>query len=142
MSEREQTSIFSSNLNRLLREREKSQKEVADAIGVSPQTFNTWCKGIALPRMGKIQRLADYFMVNKSVLLELPSTAASGTAASVSFSDPKKNWLNHLYDELDPKRRDALLTRADELYKLQQLDKHEKEAERRSFSPSDSENIA
>ena len=48
----------------------KTQKEVAKDINVSPQTFNTWCQGIALPRMGKVQKLADYFGVNKSDLIE------------------------------------------------------------------------
>lgn len=70
MSEDLQKTIFKDNLNRILQERHKSQKEVADAIGVSPQTFNTWCQGIAMPRMGKLQLLADYFMINKSDLIE------------------------------------------------------------------------
>jgi len=70
MSENEQRAVFSKNLNRYLSISEKNQKEVADAIGVSPQTFNTWCKGIALPRMSKVQLLADYFGVQKSDLLE------------------------------------------------------------------------
>lgn len=70
MSEQEQRRIFSKNLSRLLEESGKSQKEVADAIAVSPQTFNTWIKEIALPRMGKVQALADYFHVPKSALLE------------------------------------------------------------------------
>ena len=48
----------------------KTQKEVADAIGVSPQTFNTWCQGIALPRMGKVQLLADYFNIGKTDLID------------------------------------------------------------------------
>lgn len=70
MSENEQRAVFSKNLNRYLSISEKNQKEVADAIGVSPQTFNTWCKGIALPRMSKVQLLADYFGIQKSDLLE------------------------------------------------------------------------
>ena len=70
MSEQEQKRIFSKNLSRLLEEYGKSQKEVADAISVSPQTFNTWIKEVALPRMGKVQALADYFHVPKSALLE------------------------------------------------------------------------
>lgn len=70
MSEQEQKRIFSKNLDRLLTEYNKSQREVADAISVSPQTFNTWVKGVALPRMGKVQLLADYFHVPKSALLE------------------------------------------------------------------------
>lgn len=70
MSENEQRAVFTKNLNRYLSVSEKSQKEVADAIGVSPQTFNTWVKGIAIPRMSKVQLLADYFGIQKSDLLE------------------------------------------------------------------------
>ena len=62
--------IFSNNLTTLLQEHDKTQKEVAEAINVSPQTFNTWCKGIALPRMGKVQLLADYFNIKKSDLID------------------------------------------------------------------------
>lgn len=64
--------IFSKNLNRLVRDSGKTQKEIAEKVGVSPQTFNTWCQGIAIPRMGKIQALADYFGVGKSDLLDEP----------------------------------------------------------------------
>ena len=65
-----QKKIFAKNLNNYLYEFNKTQKEVADAIGVSPQTFNTWCQGIALPRMGKVQALADYFHINKVDLID------------------------------------------------------------------------
>ena len=70
MSDELQKKIFSENLNRLLQDREKTQSEVAKEIDVSPQTFNTWTQGIAIPRMGKIQRLADYFHVEKSALVD------------------------------------------------------------------------
>lgn len=70
MSDAEQKRIFSKNLISLLNKHGKSQKEVAEAISVSPQTFNTWCQGIALPRMGKIQKLADYFMIDKTALID------------------------------------------------------------------------
>ena len=66
MADEEQKKIFSENLNRCLARFDKTQKEVADAIGVSPQTFNTWCQGIALPRMGKVQLIADYFGIGKT----------------------------------------------------------------------------
>lgn len=70
MSEKEQKQIFQKNLLKYISSSGKNQKEIADAIGVSPQTFNTWCQGIALPRMGKVQLLADYFHINKSDLIE------------------------------------------------------------------------
>lgn len=65
-----QKAIFSENLNSYIAKSEKTQLEIAKSIGVSPQTFNTWCKGIAIPRMRKVQALADYFNINKSDLIE------------------------------------------------------------------------
>lgn len=70
MTELEQRKIFSNNLNRYIDKNNLTQLEIAKAINVSPQTFNTWVKGIAIPRMGKIQKLADYFGIYKSDLLE------------------------------------------------------------------------
>ena len=68
MIEDAQKAIFQKNLLRYLGD--KSQVEVAKAIDVSPQTFNTWCQGIAIPRMDKIQKLADYFMISMADLIE------------------------------------------------------------------------
>ena len=62
--------IFSKNLNAILESLQKTQIEVANAIGVSQQTFNTWSRGIAIPRMDKIQALADYFHVPMASLIE------------------------------------------------------------------------
>lgn len=67
---RSQKEIFASNLKHLLDIHDLAQVDVAKAIGVSPQTFNTWVKGVAIPRMGKIQALADYFGVLKSELVD------------------------------------------------------------------------
>ena len=88
-----QKKIFSKNLLDLLESREKSQKEVANAIGVSPQTFNTWCQGVAIPRMGKVQLLADYFHIKKSDLIESKATAPS--------QDPLRDYYDRLIRYLD-----------------------------------------
>lgn len=66
----EQCRIFSTNLNKLLNETHKSQIEVANAIGISQQTFNTWTRGIAFPRMDKVQLLANYFGIGKDSLID------------------------------------------------------------------------
>ena len=70
MNNDRQQKIFTSNLNYYLKKVDRTQREIAGKIGVSPQTFNTWTQGIAFPRMGKIQALADYFGINKSDLIE------------------------------------------------------------------------
>lgn len=80
MTDEEQKKIFSKNLNHYIEKSQKTQKEIAVAIAVSPQTFNTWCQGIAIPRMGKVQRLADYFNIGKSDLIDdKPTTTPSSS---------------------------------------------------------------
>ena len=70
MKDDKQQKIFTKNLNKQIEERNLTQIEIADAIGVSQQTFSTWCRGLAIPRMGKIQALADYFGIPKSKLVD------------------------------------------------------------------------
>lgn len=69
-SNERQRQIFSENLRRLLKESDKTQKELAEAIGESQQVVNTWAIGRSVPRMGRVQKLADYFGVEKSVLVD------------------------------------------------------------------------
>ena len=90
MSDKEQKRLFSNNLSRLLNERQKSQKEVADAIGVSPQTFNTWIQGIAILRMDKIQLLADYFNIRKTILIDPLEESAEKV---ISFSSEEESII-------------------------------------------------
>ena len=48
----------------------KTQKEVAEAIGVSTATFNDWIKGKKFPRVEKVELLAKYFGVTVAELME------------------------------------------------------------------------
>lgn len=70
MSDELQKKIFSKNLNKYINLSGKKQNVIAAEINVIPQTLNSWCTGQAMPRIGKIQLLADYFGINKSDLLE------------------------------------------------------------------------
>lgn len=70
MSDELQKKIFSKNLNKYISRSGKKQNEIAADIKVIPQTLNSWCTGQAMPRIGKIQLLANYFGINKSDLLE------------------------------------------------------------------------
>lgn len=62
--------IFARNLRRYLERSGKDQREVAEAIGVAPSTFNEWIKAKNYPRIDKIEMLANYFRVLKSDLIE------------------------------------------------------------------------
>ena len=69
-TEEELQDIFTANLNKYIFLSGQKQVDIAKAINVPITTFNTWANGNAIPRMGKIQKLADYFGINKSDLLE------------------------------------------------------------------------
>ena len=62
--------IFAKNLRYYLSLSGKTQKEVANKIGVSAPTFHEWCKGKKTPRMDKVEKLANYFGILKSDLIE------------------------------------------------------------------------
>ena len=62
--------IFTKNLKMYKEQFEKNQKEVAAIVGVSPPTVHDWLKGKKMPRMNNVQKLADYFGVKLSDLIE------------------------------------------------------------------------
>ena len=101
MREEAQKRIFTKNLNSYIEASGKTQLEIAKSIGVSPQTFNTWCKGIAIPRMGKVQALADYFHINKSDLIEDKSN--SNEEETYYLNDDARDMAQFLYENPDYK---------------------------------------
>lgn len=118
MSEMHQREVFSRNLNKYVCESGLTQLEIAKAIGVSAQTFNSWCRGIAIPRMDKIQRLADFFKIKKSDLIDECSDSPNeddvdslfiGKYGQDSFDLVQK------YQQLDSTDRIRLQERADTL---------------------------
>lgn len=111
MSNQKQADIFSKNLLSLLEKNGKNQKDVADAIGVSQQTFNSWCRGIALPRMGKVQLLAEYFNVNKTDLIDEQPDYKNWDAAKDAARTIKFHKLTPSQQELIDNMIDSLLTK-------------------------------
>lgn len=108
MTEEEQRRIFAKKLNHYIYQSGKSQKEVARALGFSPTTFNTWCVGKIMPKMGKVQAIADYFGILKSDLLDdVPS--AEETDAHVK--------LIRLYDSMTDENKRFLLSLAEKMAK-------------------------
>ena len=62
--------VFAKNLSYYLNRFGRDQREVAEAIGVAPSTFNEWMRAKKYPRIDKIEMLANYFGVLKSDLIE------------------------------------------------------------------------
>ena len=57
--------LFRDRLKYLMRKRDINQSELAKILGVSESTVGKWILLKAIPRMGVIQKLADYFDIGK-----------------------------------------------------------------------------
>lgn len=69
MSEKEYGIIFSKNLSYYMNKYDITQAVLAKKIGVSPATISNWCNGIKLPRIDKVDALANYFGIRRSDLM-------------------------------------------------------------------------
>ena len=61
---------MATNLSYYVERSGKTQKELAEIVGVAASTFNDWLKAKKYPRIDKIEILADYFGILKSDLIE------------------------------------------------------------------------
>ena len=62
--------VFAKNLRYYMESRGKSQKELAEIVGVSAPTVNDWLKAKKYPRIDKIEIMSNYFGILKSDLIE------------------------------------------------------------------------
>lgn len=62
--------IFSKNLQYYMKLHELNNKELSEILGVSESTVGKWLLRKSTPRMGVIEKLARYFDVQKSDLIE------------------------------------------------------------------------
>ncbi len=60
---------FKDNLNKLLIEKDVTQKALADFVGVSTATVSDWKKGKKMPLMEKIDKICQFFHVERHELL-------------------------------------------------------------------------
>lgn len=62
--------IFSINLKRLMEQKGISRQDLSKILGVSYFTISDWVNGKKYPRMDKVEKLATYFGILKSDLIE------------------------------------------------------------------------
>lgn len=65
--------VFAKNLNNLLARNKKTQADLVADLKLNKSTVSTWANGTKMPRMNKIEQLANYFGVEKSDLIEAKS---------------------------------------------------------------------
>ena len=87
---------------KILRERYGlSQKELGQIAGVSDKAVSTWKQGLKEPRMGAIQKLADYFSIRKSDIIEDGGLMSKRTPSpSLSLTQQEETHIKK-YRQLD-----------------------------------------
>lgn len=61
--------IFSKNLNYYMDLRHKIQDDFIRDLDINKSTISSWCNGTRIPKMDKVQEVADYLHINISDLL-------------------------------------------------------------------------
>lgn len=64
--------IVASNIKRLMREKGVIASDVCRALGIPNATFSDWINGKTYPRIKQLEKLADYFEVSKSEIVDIP----------------------------------------------------------------------
>ena len=80
MNDERQKRIFAKNLNYYISKSGKQQKDIAKILGFEEKSFSTWCTGRAIPKVSKIQVIADYFGVGMTDLIDEHDHAAEEAA--------------------------------------------------------------
>ena len=62
--------VFADNLNLYLNSMGENQSDICKLCGVSSSTASGWCTGQIMPRMDKVEQLADHFGCRISDLVE------------------------------------------------------------------------
>ena len=66
----ENKDVLSKNLKKYIAKSGKDRSEVCKELGLSYSTLTDWVNGKKYPRINNIEKLADYFDVSKSDLIE------------------------------------------------------------------------
>ena len=85
----------------------KSQKDLAEMVGVATSTFNDWVKGKKYPRIDKIEKLANYFRIQKSDLIEEKEQKNISTN-ELSLTDGEKMLLD-LFNQVPEEHQPMVL---------------------------------
>lgn len=110
--------VLANNLAYYVERSGKSQKELAEMVGVATSTFNDWVKGKKYPRIDKIEMLANIFRILKSDLIEERSeehramqkknNVTADIVLRMQSDEDFYNAVKAIY-ELDPNRLSGLL---------------------------------
>ena len=108
--------IFAKNLLYYIKKSGVTQRDVAEVVDVSPSTFNEWIKGKKYPRIDKIEKLANYFGIQKSDLIE-EYTEKNNSPDKQELTEGERKWLE-LYHQISDDAKKLLIEMANSFEKM------------------------
>lgn len=89
ISDNEQKNIIRDNLSYYINLTGKDQKDIAIELDVNPPTFNQWVNGKAIPSVTTLKRLAAYFGIGLTNLVNRQDI----TEESIDITEREKNII-------------------------------------------------
>ena len=101
--------VFARNLRTYMELNGKTQKELAEIVGVSAPTMNAWLQAKKYPRIDKIEILANYFGILKSDLIEEKEKPTGETTDEpfANLSEEARKFLV-VFEKLTPDQKEQL----------------------------------
>ena len=87
----------SRNITQLLEKTGKTQLDLAESVGVTQAAVSNWCRGDKMPRISKLDRIAEFFGVSRTQLMD-------GCDAEYEYSCELKQLLT-IFRSLDEEER-------------------------------------
>lgn len=92
------------NIRRLRESHGMTQADIAKIAGVTDKAVSTWENGLKIPRMGALEKIAAYFGVTKSALVDDADITKRDKPLSAEAMK-----IAAAYDRADDKSRDMVL---------------------------------
>ena len=90
-----------------------NSKKMLQAVGEKPSTLNMWATGKSLPSVSKIQKLADYFGIGKSDLIDRKDDQGESfkdIVSKIEMYDPRFKEIIVQYYDMPIDKKNALCT--------------------------------
>lgn len=101
--------IISTNIKKYIQLKGITQKELAQAIKISPSTLSDYLNHRSNPSHGVIQKMADYFGILKSDI-------------DTTYKDSDDSNINHIYNQLNEPRQRKVYSFAERQLQEQNID--------------------
>ena len=122
MSDAKYKQIFSQNLRYYMSLNNQEQIDLINDLGFNKSAVSTWCNGTRLPRMDKVNMLAEYFHINRSDLIEARKDKAETTSFIINCNTDDESNLILSYRKLNDSNKKKCTAYTNTLLATQQME--------------------